>query len=308
MNLLKQTLSEFSEDRCTTLAAALAYYTAFALAPLLFLLMMVLTFGLSVAYESEKAESKAQSVIEKQASQMIGNESISDEVSAILRQNQQASGKWWKTLLSFIGIVIGATGAVAALQDALNQVWQVKPDPEKAALKDLLKKRLLSLVMILGFGLLLLLSLILSTVLAAIGDQLTEWIGINVSAAYWINFLIQALILLVVFGSIFKFMPDAQIEWRDVFVGTVVTTILFLVGRYALQLYFTYASPGAELGAAAASIAILLVWIYYNANILLLGAEAAQVYAVRHGKGIVPNKGAVRVIETLERVGKSEAA
>lgn len=299
MNLLKQTVREFSNDNCTTLAAALAYYTVFALPPLLFLLLMVLTAGMSTLYEGEQAEAKARSTINDQAAAMIGNQQISDEIATILEKNQQASGKWWKTLISFAGILIGATGVVAALQAAMNQVWDVKPDPQESGFKDVLWKRVFSLGMILGLAFLLLISLAVSTVLTGIGDRVGALIGISGIAAELINFAVQAAVLIVVFAAIFKFMPDATVRWKDVAVGAALTTILFLAGRYAMQWYFQFAEPGAQLGSAAASLAVLLVWVYYTSMIVLFGAEATQVYATHYGHGIKPERYAVKVEEKL---------
>ncbi len=299
MNLLKQTFREFSDDNCTTLAAALAYYTVFALPPLLFLLLTVLTLSMSTLYADEQAEAKARSTINEQAAAMIGNQQISAEIATILEKNQQASGKWWKTLISFAGILIAATGVVAALQAAMNQVWDVKPDPEKSGLMDVVWKRVFSLGMILGLAFLLLISLAVSTVLTGIGDQIGAMIGMSGIAARLINFIVQAAVLIVVFAAIFKFMPDAEVRWQDVGVGAALTTVLFLVGRYAMQLYFQFAEPGAQFGSAAASLAVLLVWVYYTSIIVLLGAEATQVYATSYGHGIKPEKHAVRVEEKL---------
>ncbi|WP_236621087.1 YihY/virulence factor BrkB family protein [Rhodopirellula sallentina] len=301
MDFFKQTFNEFSKNNCSTLAAALAYYTAFALPPLLYLLLTVLTFGLSVMYDTEQAEAQAQQVLTSQAAQMLGNQAATEQVSTILENNDQASGKWWKTLLSFAGIVVGATGVVAALQAALNQVWEVQPDPESTGWKNFLVKRLLSFAMILGLGFLLLVSLVVSSVLAAIGGQLGGWIGMSGMAASAVNFAVQGLVVLIIFAAIFKFMPDAEVRWRDVFVGAVITTTLFLLGRWGLELYFSYSDPGAQLGAAAASLAVLLVWVYYSAMIVLLGAEATQVYAMKYGHGIRPENGAVRVVKEIKR-------
>lgn len=303
---LKQIFSEFSKDRCSTLAAALAYYTAFALPPLLYLMMTVLTFSLSVMYDSKQANEKAQGILESQASQMIGNPAAVDQIETIMENHERTSGKWWKTLLSFAGILVGATGVVSALQAALNQVWGVKPDPDTSGIKEMIAKRILSFGMILGLGFLLLVSLIVSSVLIAVGDQVGGWIGMSETIAYLANFAVQALVVFVIFASIFKFMPDVITKWRDVAVGAAVTTILFLIGRYAMQLYFSMSEPGAQLGAAAASLAVLLVWVYYTAMIVLLGAEATQVYAVRYGDGIRPEPKAVRVVEEIQR--KKEAA
>ncbi len=304
MDFLKKTFADFSKDRCTTLAAALAYYTAFALPPLLYLLLTILTFGLSVMYDSEAAEQKAQAILQSQASEMIGNPAATEEIGTILENNENASGKWWKTLLSFAGIIVGATGVVAALQASLNQVWEVKPDPEQAGWKDMISKRVLSLGMIIGLGFLLLVSLVISSVL----QGFSEMIGVSGTMGEVVNFVVQALVVFVMFAAIFKYMPDAIVRWKDVFVGAAITTALFLVGRFAMQIYFNYSEPGAQLGSAAASIAVLLVWVYYTAIIVLLGAEATQVYAVTYGSGIRPEADAVRVVEKLQRPSEASSS
>ena len=304
MDFLKKTFADFSKDRCTTLAAALAYYTAFALPPLLYLLLTILTFGLSVMYDSEAAEQKAQAILQSQASEMIGNPAATEEIGTILENNENASGKWWKTLLSFAGIIVGATGVVAALQASLNQVWEVKPDPQQAGWKDMISKRVLSLGMIIGLGFLLLVSLVISSVL----QGFSEMIGVSGTMGEVVNFVVQALVVFVMFAAIFKYMPDAIVRWKDVFVGAAITTALFLVGRFAMQIYFNYSEPGAQLGSAAASIAVLLVWVYYTAIIVLLGAEATQVYAVTYGSGIRPEADAVRVVEKLQRPSEASSS
>ncbi|TWU44401.1 hypothetical protein Q31b_19370 [Novipirellula aureliae] len=301
MEFLKQIFSEFSKDRCTTLAAALAYYTAFALPPLLYLLLTVLTFGLSVAYKSDNAKQKAQAALEEQATEMLGNQAAAEGITRILENNRRSGGVWWKTLISFAGIIVGATGVVGALQDALNRVWQVKPDPERSSIRTMLTKRVLSFAMILGLGFLLLVSIVVSSVLSTAGEQLIDSIGIGGGVAEPINYLVQASVVFVFFAAIFKFMPDAKVQWPDVFFGAAITTVLFLVGRYGMQVFFSYSEPGAQLGAAAASLAVILVWVYYSAMIVLLGAEATQVYAVRYGDGIQPEDNAVRVVESIQR-------
>ncbi|MCS7469755.1 YihY/virulence factor BrkB family protein [Stieleria sp. ICT_E10.1] len=301
MNFLKQTFDEFLKDRCTTMAAALAYYTAFALPPLLFLLLTVLTFGLSLAYESGNAKQRAQAVLEDQATEMLGNESAAEGITKILRNNRESGGTWWKSLISFAGIIVGATGVVGALQDSLNRVWQVKPDPDTSSIVTILIKRIISLAMILALGFLLLVSIVVSSVLSTAGQQLGSILGVDGGVAAIINYLVQAAVVFIVFAAIFKFMPDAVVQWRNVFAGAAITTALFLAGRYAMQVYFSYSEPGAELGAAAASLAVILVWVYYSSMIVLLGAEATQVYAVRFGNGIQPESNAVRVVEEIRR-------
>lgn len=298
MKFVTRIFNDFLEDRCTTLSAALAYYTVFALPPLMYLLLLVLTAGLSVAYESQQAEQQAQSILQQQAAQMLGNDAASDEIARIIEGDRTSGGKWWKALLSFVGILVGATGVVAAIQDSLNRVWSVRPDPEASGVINLLTKRLLSLAMILGLGFLMLVSLIVSAILAELGGRVTDWIGMDQAVATMSDYVIQAAIAFVIFSAIFKFMPDAEIRWRDVAVGAGLTTLLFLLGRTGLQWYLQQSDPGAQLGSAAASLAVILVWVYYSSMIFLLGAEATQAYALEFGGGIVPQKNAVRVVES----------
>ncbi|MEZ6089138.1 MAG: YihY/virulence factor BrkB family protein [Pirellulaceae bacterium] len=304
MHFIKQVLWQFSTDRCPSLAAALSYYTLFALPPLLYLLLMTLTFGMSFRYDGSQAEAKAEAMLQQQTAQVFGNQAVSDEVASILMNDRRSGGVWWKTLLGFAAIVVGATGVVASLQDALNLVWGVKPDPERSSLRQFVGKRILSLLMILGLGFLLLISLVVSSVVSVLGNRLSQGLGIDVSIAGIANNAVQAVVVMVIFSFIFKFMPDAIVRWSDVLVGAALTTMLFLIGRWGMHLYLAYASPGAGLSAAATSIAVLLVWVYYSAMIVLLGAEATQVLAVRFGAGIEPEKYAVRVIETIQRTDR----
>ena len=296
---LKQVFSEFSKDRCTTLAAALAYYTIFALPPLLFLLVMVLSLSMTAVAEGDQAQQRAESIVQQQMAQLLGNESAADEIGKILENQQESGGKWWKALIGLVGIIAGATGVVAALQDSLNRVWNVQVDPEHSGILNTIKKRVLSFGMILGLGFLLLVSFMVSTVLNAAGQMVGETLGISDLAAQITNYAVQSLVTFVIFSAIFKFMPDAVIRWRDCFVGAAATTVLFLLGRLGLQYYLSMSDPGAQLGSAAASLAALLVWVYYSGVIFLLGAEIAQVYAARCGEGIQPEAHAVRVTQQL---------
>lgn len=301
MKFIKQVFADFSEDRCTTLAAALAYYTAFALPPLLYLLLLLLTLFMSMFYEGDNAKKRAEQVLMTNASQMIGNPAATDEIETMLQSAQQTDGKWWKALISLAGILVGATGVVSALQDSLNQVWQVRIDPAKAGIKQIIVKRVLSFAMILGLGFLLVVSLAVSSVLSSIGDRLGQTIGMSGGIAEAINFGVQLAVIFVIFAGLFRFMPDAVVEWRDVFVGAMITTVLFLLGRYGMQLYFSVSSPGAQMGSAAASLVVLLVWVYYSSVIVLLGAEATQAWAARFGKEIQPEPNAVRVVQTFQK-------
>ncbi len=297
MKFVSKIFSDFLEDRCTTMSAALAYYTVFALPPLMYLLMIVLTAGLSFAYENDQAEEQAETILQQQAAQLLGDNAATDEVKRIIKSDQMNGGQWWKTLLSFAGILIGATGVVVAIQDSLNRVWSVKIAPDYNGFVDLLVKRLLSLAMILGLGFLLLVSLVISAVLAEVGNRITDLIGMDHAVALTTDYVLQAIVTFTIFAAIFKFMPDAVIRFRDVAVGAALTSVLFLLGRTGLQWYLEYSSPAARLGSAAASLAVILIWVYYSSMIFLLGAEVTQAYALRFGSGIVPQPNAVRVIE-----------
>ncbi len=193
------------------MAAALAYYTIFALPPLLYLLLTFVTFCMTLAYEADEANAKARDLIATQAGQMIGNDSAADEISNILERNQNQSGAWWKTIISVLGILFGATGVVVAVQSSLNRVWGVQPDPKTRGIRNFLFKRMLSFAMIIGLGFLLLVSMVLSTILAALGSQVGQWVGLEETMVVAVNYLVVFLATLVIFAALLKFMPDAQI-------------------------------------------------------------------------------------------------
>ena len=173
MKFLKSTFSNFSDDGCSTLAASLAYYTIFALPPLLYLLLTIVSWGMSLAYESGQADQEAEALIKRYATNLLGNDAAADQITKIIEHNQQQGGVWWKSLVSLVGIVFGATGVVGAIQSSLNRVWRVQPDPDAGGIRMFLGKRLLSFGMILGLGFLMLVSLVLSSILTAV-DPILE--------------------------------------------------------------------------------------------------------------------------------------
>lgn len=299
MKLLKEVFKEFSNDNCTTLAASLAYYTLFALPPLLYLLVIMLTFGLSISFEDDEAERHARSMIETQIAQILGNQSVTDEVSTILNATKRVEGQWWRWGLSFAGILIGATGAVAALQSALNQVWQVRVDPRKPGVWPVVRQRIISLGMILVLGFLLVISLVVSSLVNSASTLVENYLSVRGTIAISFDYILQAVVIFFLFGAILRYMPDAQVRWRDVGAGAATTTVLFFLGRLLLHLYFSNIKPGAELGAAAGSLVALLLWVYYSSLILLLGAEITQVVAVTYGNGVIPKPYAVHVEQRI---------
>ncbi|QDV73013.1 YihY/virulence factor BrkB family protein [Botrimarina mediterranea] len=300
MSYFRQVFTEFAADQCTTLAAAISYYTVFALPPLLYLLMMVVTAGLSLAYDSQVAEEKAGEVLEEQATQLIGDEAAVDSIAAMIQRSRQTEGAWWKVTLSVAGVLLAVTGLMGALQTALNVVWAVRPDPDRSQVRYLVRKRAVSFALVLGLGVLLLVSMTVSGAIAYLGDQLNELAGVDPLPAAWINYAVQSLVAFIVFAVVFKVLPDAHVTWRDTFIGALITTALFLVGRIAIQQFFVLSPPGAQLGGAAASLAAVFAWVYYSAMILLFGAEATEVYARRRGRDIQPKSRAVRIAKVME--------
>lgn len=290
-NILTQTLREFSDDEVPRVAAALAYYTIFSLPPLLVLLITLAGLFLS--------PQAVETWIETQVGSLIG-QGTSDQIQTMVQNAQQRvqGGFSLGLILSIAGLLFGATGAFSQMQKALNAAWEVEPDPEHGGLVGTLMKRVLSLGMILVVAFLLLVSLVLSSLIATFAGQLGGLLpaGISSVAVWAVNAAVSLLVITLLFAAIFKVLPDAKIAWNDVWLGAFVTAVLFIVGKFLISFYIGRSSPGEAYGAAAA-LAILLVWVYYSAMILFIGAEFTQVWSRRHGTGIQPADGAVRVVE-----------
>lgn len=298
IQLLKQTFKGFSEDDCPTMAAALSYYTVFSLPPLLVLLLMLLGAVLD--------PQDIQGTIETQMREAMGPGGA-DQVRTILANaDRPGAGGLVPTILSIVALLLGATGVFGQLQAALNKAWNVAPDPQKGGIKNMLAKRAFGIGMVLGLAFILLVSLVVSAMLTAFGEELGRYLpsGLSAPVLEAINFVASLAVISLLFGAIFKVLPDAEIGWRDVAVGAVVTGLLFVAGKFALGLYLGRSNPGEAFGAAGA-LALMLVWIYYSSMIVLLGAEFTQAWAERRGSGIVPEKGAVRVVRETRRLAES---
>lgn len=282
--LLKLTFKDFSDDECPRLAAALSYYTVFALPPLLILLLLIAGIVFDPA-DVEKA-------LSGQMGNMLG-ESGGEAIRTMIAQSERpGAGKGLAAVLGIAAVVFGATGAFIQLQAALNRAWEVEPDPRAGGLKNFIFKRLLSLGMVLGIAFLLMVSLAVSAALSALGGVLERMVpGLNAVVAELINAVISLGVFTLLFAAIFKVLPDARIALRDVWVGAGVTALLFVIGKFAIGMYLGRSNPGEAYGAAG-SLAIVLVWIYYASMILLFGAEFTQTWAVEKGSGIEPEEGA----------------
>ena len=285
--LLKQSLKDFGDDDCPRMAAALSYFTVFSLPPLLILILTLV----GVFVEPEQARG----MIQEQVGSVMGG-SAAEEIQTMIEQANRPGGSGpLKTILGIAALILGATGAFMQLQAALNRAWEVEPDPEQGGLKNFVFKRLLSLGMILALAFLLLVSLVISAVVTGLGSAVGQVIP---GASQWLllllNFVVSLAVVTALFAAMFKVLPDAVIAWRDVWVGAGVTALLFMLGKFLLGLYLGRSNPGEAYGAAG-SLALILVWIYYSAMILLYGAEFTQAWAIRHGSGIRPEPGARRM-------------
>lgn len=300
-NLLKETFQEWLEDGANRLAAALAYYTTFSLAPLLVLIIAIA--GLVGGREAAQTQTMAQ------VEDLLGAEGRGFVEEMIESASQPETG-FAATLIGAVTLLFGALGVFGELQNSLNTIWEVKPSPARNwvdGVKRFVLKRLLSFTMVLGIGFLLLASLVVSAAVSAFGKYIgSRWPladqGINAQWLGLINFIVSFLVITFLFAMIFKFLPEIKIAWKDVWLGAAVTSALFSLGKFLIGLYLGRSEVGTTFGAAG-SLAILLIWIYYSAQILFFGAEFTQVYANRYGSRIVPDPGMVKITE-LERAEK----
>lgn len=302
-SLLKQTVAEWQRDKVSRLAAALAYYTTFALAPILIIAIAVASF----LFE----QSTVQERIIEQMQGLLGN-SGAELVQEMLTNKSQTDGGFWATIISIGLLIIGASGLFVQLQDALNTVWNVVPKPakgQKNVIWNLIRQRVLSFGMVLAIGFLLLVSLMVSAMLSGInamfGDALAGWdLGWQI-----LNTAVSFGIITLLFGLIYKVLPDVKISWSDVWVGAAITALLFTLGKFLIGLYLGNSSVASAYGAAG-SFVVLLLWIYYSAQILLFGAEFTQVYANRLGSDIRPDEHAKFAADAtaLERGEKEPTA
>ncbi|HEX6745964.1 MAG TPA: YihY/virulence factor BrkB family protein [Longimicrobium sp.] len=297
--LVKRSAKDFGDDECPRMAAALAYYTVFALPPLLILILMLVSAFVS--------RDQVQAALSGEVGRMMGGDGAR-MVLTMITQAKQPGGGPMGTILGIGALVLGATGAFLQLQAALNRAWEVEPDPEAGGLKNFITKRVLSLGMVLGIAFLLLVSLALSAALSAVG----HWIGALIPGgsqvvAWIVGELVAITVVFLLFAAIFKVLPDAEIAWKDVWVGALVTAVLFEVGKAALGIYLGNSNPGKAYGAAG-SLAVILVWIYYSAMIVLFGAEFTQTWATTRGEGIRPEEGAVAMADDAGDASRPRAA
>lgn len=280
--LIKESFREWFADKAPRLGAALSYYTVFSLAPVLLVVIAVAALVLG----PEAAQGK----IVEQFGGLLGEDGASI-VQDMLRNADRSGGGVLATVIGIATLLIGATGVMVELQASLNTVWKVMPKPGQA-IKTLIKSRLVALALVIAIGFLLLVSLALSTALAAVSGWLSDLLPAWAVLAYVLNYGVSLFVIAAFFALLFKVLPDAEVSWRDVWVGALVTSLLFHVGKFAIGLYLGQASVASSFGAAG-SLAVLLVWVYYSSQIVLLGAEFTRSYANHFGSLVVPDSDAV---------------
>lgn len=282
--IAKETGRDWLDDDAATLAAGLAYYALLSLSPIL--VISIAVAGWFLGPEAARGQVAAE------LSSIVGSRAASS-IEAVVVHAQHPTRSLVSTVVGAVSLFVGASGVFGQLQTSLNAIWEVKPKGDRGVL-GALKDRFFSFTMVLGVAFLLLVSLVLSSLLSAFGSSLAD--ALPGGATLWqvVNFAISLGVVTLLFGLIFKVIPDVRISWRDVWGGALFTALLFTAGKQLLGLYLGKAAVGSEYGAAG-SIVALVVWVYYAAQILFIGAEFTQVQARRRGDAMEPTANAERV-------------
>ena len=287
------TINGFVEDRVMKLSASLAYYTILAMSPLL----MVIISVASMIYEQQAIEKQ----IYNELRDLLGSELALEIQKFVL--NSSVTGENSIALISGVAVmIVAATAVFMDMQSSLNLIWQVKAKPKRGWLK-MIKNRVLSFSLIVSLSFTLLVSMMLNAVVSALGryffDLFTDYNEGLEAIFFVVNQIISLLISAVIFTLIFKILPDVKMKWKAAFIGGIFTTVLFTLGQLGIGFYLDQFQPGLNFGSAGSIVAIL-VWVYYTAVIVYLGAEFTQVYAEKYGVGIQPSENAVYLKITEE--------
>ena len=276
-DLLSETYKEWQQDNAQTLGAALAFYATFSIAPMLIIVIAV--FGVILGKETVQAEilRRTQDLIGTQGADVVGK-----MISAAYRPGSGLSA----TIIGILVIVIGSTSALVMLKQALNIMWGVET-ATKVSVWNLIKERLLSFIMILVIGFLLMLSMMVSVALSFVSAFLQNWMPVPIFFIQMSDWCLSILLVTLLFAMVFKILPDVKIAWSDVWVGSIFTAILFTLGKFLFALYLARSSIRSAYGAAS-SLAVILIWVYYSAQVLFFGAELTRVYANRYSSRVKP--------------------
>jgi membrane protein len=286
-SILKQGFSEFVDINIMKMAAALAYYTVFALAPMLIIIITIIQFF--------KGDEAIQGNLYPQISGFLGPEAGAQVQDMIKNAAISPSGTV-STIISVVVLLLTATGVFAEIQDSINSIWHLKAKPKGGMIK-LLISRLISFSMVVSLGFIMLVALVINSAVEAIMGRLEEMFSdAMVYVAYGVNLVLTFIITTFLFCIIFKVLPDAKIKIKQVLPGAIATAILFMIGKFGITLYVSKSNIGSTYGAAG-SIIVILVWVYYSAIILYFGALLTRIYLQCTGEAIRPNKYAVFIRE-----------
>ena len=286
-HVFKEAASGFSRDNCMKLSAALSYYTIFSIGPLL-----VIIISLSAIFYGRDA---VQGRLYGQIQGLIGSDAAL-QVQDIIKNSQSSNKGFVGTIVGTVILVIGATGLFTEIQDSINFIWSLRAKPKRGFVKFLIN-RLLSFSLVVSLGFLLIVSLVINTLLDLLSDRLTNiFPDTTVYIFYVLNLAIIFTIISLLFAIIFKVLPDGKIKWKDAFFGASFTSVLFIIGKAGIGFYLGRSDLGATYGTAA-SVIIILTWVYYTSIILYFGAEFTKAYALEYGGGIIPDDTAVFIIK-----------
>lgn len=274
--LTKSSANAWMNDYASSMGAALAYYTLFSLAPLLLLVISIagLVFG----------QEAAQGQIVAQLGGLVGQEGAT-AIQALLKSASEPAKSIFASIISIVTLIVGATSIFAELQSDLDRIWRAPEAAKPAGLWGLLRTRLLSFGLIVSFGFLLLVSLVVSAGLAALGSWWGAWFGGWAITLQVVNQVVSFAFTTALFALMYRILPSVRVDWQDVWHGAIATSLLFTIGKFAIGMYLGKAGVASGFGAAG-SIVVLLVWVFYSAQIFLLGAEFTWLYAHNHGSRV----------------------
>ncbi len=283
--VIKLTLSDFSKDKVMKMAASLAYATVFALPGLLIIVIWVT----SIFYSPSEVQGRLLS----QMTDLIGTKAVI-QVQEVLINTKFDYTSLWAKILGIVTIVLSATGAFGEIQDSINTIWGLKTRPRAGFLKILIN-RLLSFSLVISLAFILIVSLVVNTLISTLMDNVqAAFPGVPIVLYFILNQLVTAAVLVLLFGSIFKVLPDAKIAWKDVLLSSIITTILFMGGKFLIG-YILGENMTVNAYGSAGAVIIILLWVYYSSIILYVGAEFTQAYLKTRGRHIRPNRYAVWV-------------
>lgn len=290
--LFQVSVNEFLDDNCIKFSAALSYFTIFSIPSLA--ILIISSAGYFFGEDAVRGE------FFNQIQNLVG-EKAAFQIQEAIKNIKLSNNMSIATIIGFATLLFSASGIFAEIQSSINYIWELKPKPKKGIVRFIVN-RLLSFSMIGALGFILLVSLLVNTVIDYLYDYLTNLFHSDiVFLASWVNSAVVLVIVTIIFGFIFKTLPDGKLGWKETIVGALFTAVLFMIGKWAIGFYLGN-SAKMDLYGAAGSILIILVWVYYSAIILYFGAVFTKNYSEMYGKPIEPNNYTMRVIVKEEEV------